>query len=159
MSLFLIRKFHNDMLGYFVSEVSSLNTILNLINERKFDEARIMRITHLVGLPQINKDWIVQETTIDESGMQRWDCWGDISIHYSDLKMVRLVEEDYIGCCNHCSVKFAPRTRPPRRMMIRLLKKTILERMKSDIYWCRSGNYQEYTKTSISISFLSHIWR
>jgi hypothetical protein len=63
MALFLIRKFHNEMVPYFVSEGASLNAVLNLINEKNYTDVRLMRITHLVSQPGMNKDSIVWKKT------------------------------------------------------------------------------------------------
>ncbi len=40
------------MLGYFVGEGSQLNTVLNLIEEKKYDEARMMRMSDLIAMPK-----------------------------------------------------------------------------------------------------------
>ena len=102
MALFLIRKFHNEMVPYFVSEGASLNAVLNLINKKNYNDAHFMRITHLVSQPGMNKDSIVREETTDNRN-KRWDCFGDISRQYSDLKMIKFWEEDDIGICSLCN--------------------------------------------------------
>ena len=102
MALFLIRKFYSKTVPYFVSEGASLNAVLNYINEKKYDDACIMRITHLLNQPGINKAWIVRQETTD-NGNERWDCFGAISHQYLDLKMVKFWEEDNIGVCSICN--------------------------------------------------------
>lgn len=79
-----------------------MNAVLNLINEKNYNDARLMRITHLASQPGINKDWFFRERTTD-NGNKHWDCFGEISNQYSDLKMIKFWEEDDIGICSLCN--------------------------------------------------------
>jgi hypothetical protein len=63
-----------------------LNTVLNSINEKKYDDARIMRIAYLIELPEMDKDWIIRETATHEYGKLCWDCFGEILCQYSYFK-------------------------------------------------------------------------
>jgi hypothetical protein len=63
MDLFHIRKFNDDMLGYFIGEGPSLNTVLNLINVKKYEDARMQRISDLIAMPSMAKVVIIQEST------------------------------------------------------------------------------------------------
>ena len=103
MGLFHIRKFNDDMLGYFIGEGPSLNTVLNLINETKYDDARMQRISDLIAMPGMVKVAIIQESTTNESGHLKWDCWGCISHQYQELKMLKFAVEENIACCNVCN--------------------------------------------------------
>jgi hypothetical protein len=114
---FHIRKFNDDMLGYFIGEGPSLNTVLNLINEKKYDNARMQRISDLIAMPGMAKVAIIQESTTNESGHLKWDCWGCISHQYQELKMLKFVEEENISCCNVCNrdYNYGAGTKPSKR--------------------------------------------
>jgi hypothetical protein len=105
------------MLGYFIGEGPSLNTVLNLINEKKYDDARMQRISDLIAMPGMAKVAIIQESTTNESGHLKWDCWGCISHQYQELKMLKFVEEDNIACCIVCNsdYNYGAGTKPSKR--------------------------------------------
>jgi hypothetical protein len=68
-------------------------------------------------MPGMAKVVIIQESTTNESGHLKWDCWGCISHQYQELKMLKFVEEDNIACCIVCNsdYNYGTGTKPSKR--------------------------------------------
>jgi hypothetical protein len=79
----------------------------------------MQRISDLIAMPSMAKVAIIQESTTNESGHLKWDCWGCISHQYQELKMLKFVEEENIACCNVCNrdynYNYGAGTKPSKR--------------------------------------------
>ena len=102
MCLYLMRKFNTDMLEDFIHEGLLVNNVLNLINNKEFDQARMDWISAVIESGNIGRDNLIRDGTTDDGSLQ-WDCWGNISDWHCNLKMTKFVEKDSIGCCDVCN--------------------------------------------------------
>ena len=104
MCLYLMRKFNTDMLEDFIHEGLLVNNVLNLIDDKEFDLARMAWIS-IVLESGIKRHNIIRDSAThdDDDDGQQWNCWGSISDWQPQLKMTRFVEKDLIGCCDVCN--------------------------------------------------------
>ena len=96
MCLYLMRKFNTDMLEDFIHEGLLVNNVLNLIDDKEFDLARMAWIS-IVLESGIKRHNIIRDSAThddDDDDGQQWNCWGSISDWQPQLKMTRFVEKD-----------------------------------------------------------------
>jgi len=90
------------MLEDFIHEGLLVNNVLNLINDKEFDQARMAWISALLESGNVGRHNLIRDGTTDD-GSQQWDCWGCISSWHCILKMTKFVEKDSIGFCDKCN--------------------------------------------------------